>query len=579
MHPRRASAPCAIRRFALMRLPLDVLLVVSHHMYHHPLALPPGAHSRTTLALFSRPLDIAIRAVSAFGWSASLVALFRARTPSNLAAQALRFILTRAGDLASCVPPLESETGSLWWWNALQSVEESELADVLLEFSPRKYVEGKFHATLLRACELGVSVSAMRATLDKGSKHLSPAVLSDQSRWEMYTHSPLYTAANGGHVGIVQLLLNYHTREGTVTSTTTLLYPPTAVHELMLHSALTNNVTAMCTFLSAGVDPNSASEDGKTALMEGAWNERVDVMQVLLEHGADVNRQDAFGTTALMYAVGPLAPFEFGKRMPSFEGSSLWNAHVVHTLLCTGADPTLCNAEGRTALMLACAHRNVHTLDSLLTATSPDDLDAQDAAGSTALTFVLRRAVIVLEHLDRLLSAGADPTIPGTDGTTPLMIAVTRNSFASILALLNYEADPCSRAANGMTALHYFVSAPHGTSHATLRNLVHAVGPSAIDATDSQGCTPLMTAIRYECEGCVRILIAAGANVHVPFSDELGGETLMQWAWRTGDGTLYALLSEAIGVNARFGFGGAVDDVEEDAGDQCGGHEHSGVRM
>ncbi|KXS17360.1 ankyrin [Gonapodya prolifera JEL478] len=245
----------------------------------------------------------------------------------------------------------------------------------------------------------------------------------------------------------------------------------------------------MKTLLAASVDPNNATEDGKTALKQSALHESLDIIEVLLAHGADVNHQDAFGRTALIFAVCPLAPYQYRRRITSFDGPPLWNAHIVQTLLCVGADPALCNALGQTALMLACMHHSVHTLDRLLAETSPQVLNARDATGSTALMFVLRRGPIVVEHLERLLSAGADPDGPDKSAATPLLLATLCTSLMAISTVLDYGAYPSPR------------------------------GPYAIDAIDAQGRTALIAAFDSKCERCVSELISAGADVFVGWGD------------------------------------------------------------
>ncbi len=55
--------------------------------------------------------------------------------------------------------------------------------------------------------------------------------------------------------------------------------------------------------LSEGVDVNSQTETGKTALMGASFNGNIRVVKVLLTYGADVNKKDNQGVTALMDAV------------------------------------------------------------------------------------------------------------------------------------------------------------------------------------------------------------------------------------------------------------------------------------
>jgi RNA polymerase sigma factor (sigma-70 family) len=55
--------------------------------------------------------------------------------------------------------------------------------------------------------------------------------------------------------------------------------------------------------LKAGVDPDTALNNGKTALMRGIWFHPTKPMKQLLEYGADLNKRDKEGITALGHAL------------------------------------------------------------------------------------------------------------------------------------------------------------------------------------------------------------------------------------------------------------------------------------
>jgi ankyrin len=96
--------------------------------------------------------------------------------------------------------------------------------------------------------------------------------------------------------------------------------------------------------LAAGVDVdvvNGRAENGdggNTALWfaaQGPWPNGVDVARVLIEAGADINKQCEHGRTALHMAAA-------------------WgHADVVRLLLDNGADPTVADEEGMTPPMVA----------------------------------------------------------------------------------------------------------------------------------------------------------------------------------------------------------------------------------
>jgi len=84
------------------------------------------------------------------------------------------------------------------------------------------------------------------------------------------------------------------------------------------------------TLLEAGADANLRDKDGSTALIEAAWDSSA--VLVLLQGGANINAQNNRGVTALMNCATPM---------------------VAWVLLANHADPSIRDADGKTALDLA----------------------------------------------------------------------------------------------------------------------------------------------------------------------------------------------------------------------------------
>ncbi len=95
--------------------------------------------------------------------------------------------------------------------------------------------------------------------------------------------------------------------------------------------------------LANGVDPNSADEEGTTALMAAVFAGQVDAARHLLEAGADPDAQDVSGMTALMNAVIASSELELGSTPAIF-------LEIVQLLLDHGADTNLEDEDGSTAL-------------------------------------------------------------------------------------------------------------------------------------------------------------------------------------------------------------------------------------
>lgn len=110
------------------------------------------------------------------------------------------------------------------------------------------------------------------------------------------------------------------------------------VTALML-AAGRGDATMVAALLATGAEVNAADARGFTALFHGCYNADEDrgypeVVQALLEAGADKEARIGFGVRPLMYAAGN------------------GEAGVVEVLLRAGADPAARNDGGRTALMM-----------------------------------------------------------------------------------------------------------------------------------------------------------------------------------------------------------------------------------
>ena len=103
--------------------------------------------------------------------------------------------------------------------------------------------------------------------------------------------------------------------------------------------------------LRAGADVNKTDPYGFTALMAAAQTTGDDsyYLKRLIQFGADVNAEDRRGETALMYACNGDYPNKVG------------------SLVKAGADINLARKDGRTALMKASSAGHLNTVNLLIT--------------------------------------------------------------------------------------------------------------------------------------------------------------------------------------------------------------------
>ncbi len=182
----------------------------------------------------------------------------------------------------------------------------------------------------------------------------------------------------------------------------------TPLHLASAAPLLSGAVATIWLLLRAEADPGIANGEGRTALhLVASHHEQPRAVEALLAHGADANRRDSWGATALHAAVGP------NPGWPGRSGAGL--PGIVGALLAGGADPRLENGDGLPALNL-----------------------------------FVRQGIGSGETAALLIEAGADPDRRYPNGEAPLHAAVrTGGKVAVAEALLAAGADPCIRDAEG----------------------------------------------------------------------------------------------------------------------------------
>lgn len=123
--------------------------------------------------------------------------------------------------------------------------------------------------------------------------------------------------------------------------------------------------------LQGGADSNASNNEGVTVLMIAAGNGHHELVEELLEAGADVNAADVRGWTALMKAI---YNYDMDVGFPE----------IVGRLIDAGAEIETQIAYGTRPLMLAAGYGQAGVIEVLLTAGA--DVQAQNEGGRTART-------------------------------------------------------------------------------------------------------------------------------------------------------------------------------------------------
>ena len=282
-----------------------------------------------------------------------------------------------------------------------------------------------------------------------------------------------------------------------------------------------NNLTQLRALLDqkGGVDITDDRET--TPLMYAAEIGSVEAMRLLVDRGADVNAQNAFGSTALMWSVPDPAK--------------------VRLLLDHGAQVNTTAKSGRTALIIAAFTNPSAEVVRLLLAKGVKVavMDSRHVTPLNAATFGNDTATVRL-----LLDAGADIDTPDTFlGLTPLMNAAGNRNVEAVKLLLAKGAK-----VNAVSKTEGLPKIQTGTVEFggwTPLLMAAAFGPpeavktlldagARIDAQDYRGFTPLMLAAgtdRYDRRS-VNLLVSHGADLGPTNHD---GETALDWANKFGD--------------------------------------------
>lgn len=199
--------------------------------------------------------------------------------------------------------------------------------------------------------------------------------------------------------------------------------------------------------------------------------DRALMLDLMLEHGANINYPDGEGETlifsftqfyhsrshvdASIRIVRELCQRGARVNHQNYRGDTPLNAcssNMVDVLLENGADVNIPARDGWTCLFL---HPEASVIKRLLAYGA--DANIEDREGATPLSMALaRREDSAVEVMELLLRHGADVHKPPhfeTSGKSNLHVAAEMGNVNMIKLFLEYGADPSARAMNGQTAI------------------------------------------------------------------------------------------------------------------------------
>ena len=280
----------------------------------------------------------------------------------------------------------------------------------------------------------------------------------------------------------------------------------------MSEAAVAGNPAVIEMLVRAGANVDSPNADGQTALMVLARTSNVEAAKVVLKHRAKVNAAEARrGQTALMWAAAQNQP------------------EMVKLLVKHGADVN--------------ARSKVNSWQRQVTA--EPRAQARPSGGLTSLLYAARRGC--QECVKTLVEAGADVDMADPEGVTPLIVAINNFNFDIAAYLIEKRANPNKWDWWGRTPLYAAVdmnTIPYGgrpdrpsldktTSLQLMEMLLakganpnarlklfppfRALGPDrGADLMLTIDATPLLRAAKAGDAPAVKLLLAHGANPHLP---------------------------------------------------------------
>lgn len=440
--------------------------------------------------------------------------------------------------------------------------------------------------TALRSAAWGGHSEAVRLLLDAGA---------DVDGCDSDGRTALRAAAWGGHEEIVLTLLDYRAQVDKADSKgrTPLIAAAymghhEAVEILLDHNAEVDladgdgrtalSVAALCVPTAAGVkgygevaslllergaDPGHRDHDGMTPLLLAAYEGHDDVVELLLEAGADVDETAGpDGNVSAAAAVTPL-----------LAAAAMGHMKTVSRLLFWGAAVDAIDCEGRTALCLAAARGSIEVVRALLDRGL--DENHKDDLGWTPLHAAAcegHRAVCAA-----LTERGSMARVGEMDieGRTPLILAAQEGHWSTVRLLLDRRSPIDHRAYDGHSALSSALLEDHAEvaellmrrgadtdvrdaegrpllyllvleGRLEMATLLIEKGGVPLESRDSEGRTALHVASWQGCVEMVDLLLKHGANPNA--QDTEGRPPMHSVAW-TGHTEVGCHLLKANGVN------------------------------
>lgn len=257
-------------------------------------------------------------------------------------------------------------------------------------------------------------------------------------------------------------------------------------------------------------------------------NKSINILNILLEKGINIDLRDKYGNTALLKAVGV-----------EHRNKNLVDSKLVKRLIAANADVNIKNNKGETPLMIAAIIGLNKVVDTLIQAGA--DVNAINNQNESILFKISYHNRY--EIINKLIKAGADVNVKGYKNQTPLMLVARNNSsfgykntLSTIKHLLEANANVNSADDDGKTPIMNALEINLAQISVGLEDIHIKKVSSLLEAgadvnkVDKKGKTPLINflyrlkkfkkydpnnTIGYKVINIIKILVDEGTKIHI----------------------------------------------------------------